>query len=156
MEFSFDLDGVQQLREELDDLEDRWTTQERWIVGTAVNYAVFLEAGTRHMDPKPFFRPALHAYRSNLRAAIAADSRTTLEEIGSADELVQTIAFGLERRIKRIITKKGLIDTGTLRVSVQAIPGVDGGQLPTVEDIPTDEQGNAIDPRAEASFEVDA
>jgi len=43
----------------------------------------------------------------------------SLEEIDSVDELVRTIAFGLERRIKRIITVKGLVDTGTMRESVR-------------------------------------
>lgn len=85
------------------------------------------------MDPKPFFRPALFAYRSNLRAAIAADTETTLEEIDSAEELVQTVAFGLERRIKRIITAKKLVDTGAMRASVQAVRT--RGELPALKEV---------------------
>ena len=118
-EFVADIDRA---IEEIDDVQDRYTGGGTWFVGTAVEYAIYLEFGTRDMDPKPFVRPAFLAYQSNLAAAIAADTETTLEEIDSADELVQVIAFGLERRIKQIIRAKGLIDTGALRASVQAVP----------------------------------
>jgi len=116
-----DLDGMADLQAEVRDRADDLDEPGQWYVGTAVNYAIYLELGTAKMDPKPFIRPAAHAYQSNLRAAIAADTETTLEQIDSAEELVKTVAFGLERRIKRIITRKGLIDTGALRASVAAV-----------------------------------
>jgi hypothetical protein len=122
-EFDHNLDGLDQQIAQLEREREAWEDDgTEWYVGTAVEYAIYLEVGTSKMDPKPFLRPALHAYESNLRAAIAADTKTTVEEIDSVDELVQTIAFGLERRVKRIITQKGLIDTGALRASVQAVP----------------------------------
>lgn len=144
-DLSLELEGLEETLEELDRLQERWTGGGSWVVGTAVEYSIFLEFGTSKMDPKPFMRPALHAYRANLRKAIAADTNTTLEEIDSADELVRVIAFGLERRIKRIITSKGLIETGTLRASVQAVPGTDVGQLPSADE---------VDPAASADIEV--
>ncbi|QLH82463.1 hypothetical protein [Halosimplex pelagicum] len=146
-ELSLMVEGIEETIEELERLEERWTGGGPWVVGTAVEYAVYLEFGTSKMDPKPFVRPAIHAYRSNLQAAIAADTNTTLDAIGSAEELVQTIAYGLERRIKRIITAKGLIETGTLRASVQAVPGDDVDQLPTADE---------VNPEASADLEVSA
>lgn len=125
-DISFDADtfvaDIESAIEEVEDIQERYTGGETWFVGSAVEYAIYLEFGTRDMDPKPFLRPALLAYQSSLEAAIAADTETTLDAIDSVDELVQTIAFGLERRIKRIIKGKGLIDTGALRASIAAVP----------------------------------
>lgn len=118
---------------DLEDLEERYTDGETLYVGTAVGYSVYLEFGTRDMDPKPFVRPALAAYAGSLEAAIAADTNTTLDQIDSVDELVRTVAFGLERRIKRIITTKGLIDTGALRASVAVVAAE--GELKTRADV---------------------
>lgn len=142
-DFDFDAD-FEDLVERLDDLQEDVGQAGTHFVGTAVEYGVFLEFGTSKMDPKPFFRPALAAYRANLVRALEADTRKDIEDIDSADELAQTVALGLERRIKRIITQKGLIETGTLRASVQATPAP--GQLPTADE---------VDP-AESSFEVSA
>jgi hypothetical protein len=145
--FELEVQGLDELAAELDRLEEQWTDGLPWLVGTAVEYSIYLEFGTSDMNPKPFVRPALLVYRANLEAAIATDTQTTLEEIGSADELVRTTAFGLERRIKRIITQKGLIETGTLRASVKAIPGTDTGALLDADD---------ADPTASADVEVSA
>lgn len=145
--FDHNLDGLADHVGDLEEEQERWTGGEVWAVGTAVEYSVYVEFGTSKMDPRPFFRPALFAYEANLAAAIESDTETSLDEIDSVDELVRTVAFGLERRIKRIITRKGLVDTGTMRASVLAVPGPDVGQLPTADDLETDEEGNPIDAR---------
>lgn len=147
-DFDLELQGMQGVLDELDDLEERWTGPERWVVGTAVNYSIYLEMGTRHMDPKPFFRPALSELRmQGIGGFIAHNTRTNIDEIDDIGGLVRKLAFALERRIKEIITAKGLIETGTLRASVKAVPGTDVSQLPTAEDINAD---------AAADFEVTA
>lgn len=130
-----DVDGLEQTIEKLDRLEERWTDDSRWVVGTAVEYAVYLEFGTSKMDPKPFFRPALQEARRDIEGFIRDNTRTTVSEIDDVQELVRAVAFALERRVKEIITRKGLIDTGTLRASVQAVPGANPGELPTADEI---------------------
>ena len=157
--FDLDLDGLLDVQESLDDLEDRWTGHDRWVVGTRVEYGIYLEFGTRYMDPKPFFRPAVNELKlQGVRGFIAHNTRTSIENIDSAGELVRVLALALERRIKEIITQKGLIDTGTLRASVAALPGGSVGDLPAVDDIERDDDGNPVDfgPAARADFEVNA
>lgn len=146
-ELNLDLDGLEETYEALDRLEDRWTGGGRWVVGTGVEYAIYLEFGTRHMDPKPFLRPAVTELQRGVGQFIRANTNTTLEEIDDVEELLRTIAFGLERRIKEIITQKGLVATGTLRASVSALPLADANMLPTAED---------VDPVATEDFEVSA
>lgn len=172
MGFEMNTSGFDAWEAELRQERQQWSGGPRWVVGTAVEYAIYLEFGRGRvtaddgealrfededgdviyrqsvgpMDPKPFFRPAVAAYQANLAAAIDSDTETTFEEIDSIDELVRTIALGLERRIKRIITAKGLVDTGTLRASVMALPTT-AGDLPRADE---------VDPAATADIEVGA
>jgi hypothetical protein len=141
-DFGFDAD-FDELVETLEDMQDEVGQSGTFFIGTAVEYAVYLEFGTSKMDPKPFFRPALAEARRDLSGFIRDNSRKTIEEIDSADELARTIAFALERRVKQIITEKGLIETGTLRASVSAVP--DPGNLPSADE---------VDPDGSAAVEV--
>ncbi|QLH77455.1 hypothetical protein HZS55_09170 [Halosimplex rubrum] len=147
-DIDLELDGLDALETRIEELQEDYREPDNWFVGTAVEYAIFLEFGTSKMDAKPFVRPAVHAYQSNLEAAIATDTRKTLDDIDSAEELVQTIAFGLERRIKRIITAKGLIETGTMRASVKAVDNPT--RLPDADQV---DPGDAV---ATADVEVSA
>ena len=66
---------------------------------------------------------------------IEKNSSYEMGDIDDVDDLVKTLAFALQRRIQEIITKKGLVDTGTLRISVKAIPGTDLNQLPSADEV---------------------
>jgi hypothetical protein len=108
------------------------------------------------MDPTPFFRPVIAEVNRSVEAFVAANTGTTVEEIDSADELVRIVALAIERRVKEVIRDKGLIDTGTLRASITALPNVDVGALPNADDIGFDDGGNAIDygTQARANIEI--
>jgi len=73
------------------------------------------------MDARPYFRPAVTEARRDMSEFVADNSGTTIRQIDSAEELVETIGLALERRVKEIITRKGIIDTGTLRASIRAV-----------------------------------
>lgn len=140
--------GLDALEAELEERQARWASGGEWVVGTAVEYSVYLEYGTSRMDPKPFFRPALNEARwKGIPAFIDDHTRKDPDDITSAAELVKTLALALERRVKEIITIRGLVDTGTLRASVQAVPRTDIGQLPSADE---------VDPDASATIEVSA
>jgi len=74
------------------------------------------------MDPRPFFRPVINDARIDTEGFLNRNTQTSVSEIDSADRLVRTLALAIERRVKEIITEKGLIDTGTLRASITAVP----------------------------------
>jgi len=117
--------------EEVEDLIDDVDSDREFLVGTGVEYSVFLEFGTSKMDPKPFFQPAINEVRlEGVRGFIAHNTRTTLEAQDSLDDVLRVLALAIERRVKEIITRKGLIDTGTLRASVIAVSGGDPSVLP--------------------------
>lgn len=154
--FDAELTGLTSLVDELDDIEDRWAGESHWLVGTGVEYAVYLEFGTRDMDPRPFVGPVVNEVRTQgIDGFLRANTRTSVDAITSADGLVRALALAMERRIKELITEKGLIDTGTLRASIRAVPGTAVGDLPTADDIGVDEQGNPIDAGATAQFEIE-
>lgn len=135
-----EINGMQDTLAELDELKRDFTGGGEWVVGTAVEYAIYLEFGTSKMDPKPFFRPALREVRTRgVEGFVESNSDTSIESIDSAEELVQTLAFALERRIKEIITRKTLVDTGTLRASVLAVP------LGGVDNLPGEDEFSGFD-----------
>lgn len=125
-----DVRGEAALFEELDELADDFSDAGDWVVGTAVEYAAANEFGTATRDARPFFRPALSELRGDVAGFIDDNSQTDIDEIDSGDELVATVAFALERRIKEIVTRKGIVDTGTLRASILAVPRGAVGDLP--------------------------
>jgi len=96
------------------------------------------------MDAKPFFRPAVVEAKRDLSEFVRSNTKKTLQQIDDPPELVRTIAYAIERRVKEIITEKGLIQTGTMRASVKAVKGGPGA-LPDEDD---------IDPGATATAEV--
>jgi hypothetical protein len=120
-DFEFELNGITNLKEEFADEIEDWSDSGSVYVGTAVEYSIYLEYGTSNMDPRPYFRPALAEAKEDLTAFIGDHTDTSVAAIETADKLVSTIALAIERRVKEIITEKGLIDTGTLRASISAV-----------------------------------
>jgi phage gpG-like protein len=135
--FQLQIQGLQNLRESLDDLEADLTGERRFLVGTNVSYAIFLEFGTKKMDPRPFFRPAIaEIRRKGVDDFLQDNTQLSAKRIENLDSLVRALALALERRVKQIITEKGIIDTGTLRASIAAVPGGDKNDLATEADLP--------------------
>jgi hypothetical protein len=96
-----------------------------------------LEFGTKKMDPRPFFRPAISELRrQGVDDFLKSNTRLTAERIEDLDSLVTAVALAMERRVKEIITEKSIIDTGTLRASIAAVPGGEVGDLATEDDLP--------------------
>lgn len=131
MNLELNLDGLEAAINRLDELEDDVETLTTYTVGTAVEYSVYLEFGTSKMDAKPYFRPAINEVRAQgVDGFIAHNTRTSVETLPDADAVIRVLALALERRVKEIITEKGLIDTGTLRASIVAVRGGDPSVLP--------------------------
>jgi len=126
-DFETELESFNRVLDSLNDIERQLDPGELVVVGSAVNYSVFLEFGTSDMDPKPFFRPALAELRvKGVEGFIESSGilrNKEFSDVEDAGEVVDALALTLERRIKEIITEKGLIDTGTLRASIVAVSG---------------------------------
>jgi hypothetical protein len=130
-DFEVEVEGFRRVLESLEDIQDDIRGAGTVTIGTGVEYAVYLEFGTSDMDPKPFFRPALAELRvQGVERFLRSNTNLSAEQIDELETLVDAVGLALERRIKEIITKKSLIDTGTLRASILAIPGDDASKLP--------------------------
>ena len=108
--------GVGMLLDGFSDLKDAAQVQ-TWVVGTRVEYSVYLEFGTSRMPPYPFMRPAVEHVMSNEADAIA-------DQADSVGEVISGIAKAIERRAKHYATT-GVppgpdVQSGTLRSSIQA------------------------------------
>jgi hypothetical protein len=140
----FELSGADSNARELRNNAEEWSEPARYYVGTNVEYAIYLEYGTSKMDPKPFFRPVIAEARRDLNAFIRDNTDFKGQNIDSPDKLVKVVAFAIERRVKEVITEKGLIDTGAMRASVRATKAP--GELPDAEE---------VDPDAEQDISID-
>lgn len=158
-DFDLSLDGLDEIIEELDDLEDSVETITTFTVGTAVEYSLYLEFGTSKMDAKPFVRPALAEVRAQgVDGFISRNTGTSVNALDDIDSVLRVLALSLERRIKEIITRKGLIDTGTLRASIVAVRGGDPTRLPDASEFSgfdEDNQAPATAGRAVAEEPID-
>jgi len=99
--FEVEVDA-QSTRDALDDLEEKWSTERVYVVGTDVEYAVYLEFGTRHMPPYPFVRPALRELEANPNSIISRNSGfNTVDELPNADTLVKVVATALASQVEK-------------------------------------------------------
>lgn len=148
-EFSLDLGGFERALDEIDGTIEDLETQKHYLVGTAVEYSIYLEAGTSKMDAKPFFGPAINEVRlQGVDGFIRHNTRTSVEALDTVDDVLKVLALALERRVKEIITQKGLIDTGTLRASIVAVPGVDPSVLPDASEFSGFDEDSPAPPSA--------
>jgi len=156
MGFDVDVQGFDAAIEELKDIEDDLGQGGPWVVGTAVNYSIYLEFGTSRMRARPFVRPVLSEVRTQgIEDFIQDNTRTSVAQIDDVNELVRVLALSMERRIKEVITEKGLIDTGTLRASVAAVPGESVDVLPEAGDIDASGEGLPSDVGPEIRSEIE-
>jgi isopropylmalate/homocitrate/citramalate synthase len=79
-----------------------------WVVGTTVEYSVYVEFGTSKMAAQPYLRPAVEAARRK------ADR--VFERAESTDAAVKDLALLIEAEAKR----RCPVDTGNLRASIRA------------------------------------
>lgn len=113
--------GLAKLEEEFQRLAGaaRAEGDAEWWVGTTVEYAIFPELGTRYMTARPYFVPALNELMTEL--GLEGMTQEYFHALIADDpQLIPTIAFELERRVKAWIKKQHLIDTGNLHGSIAA------------------------------------
>jgi len=132
-EFEVSVDGLEETKAELDALLEQVDSDAVFRVSSGAEYSVFLEFGTEHMPPYPFFRPALREFRANPEAFLLRNTQfSDLGEIKDGDELVEAIALALESQIKTNATASATdrspgtdadhpqVQTGNLRAGIKA------------------------------------
>ena len=123
------------VRDALADLEDEYTTERVEVVGSNVEYGVYLEFGTEKMQPYPWFRPAVREFKLDPEGFITDNSGfSSVEEIPDADTLVKTVASALESKMEANVSAVSASDrspgthpdhpkrqTGNLVNSIEAV-----------------------------------
>jgi len=130
------LEGLQEtaraFRELEDEIDDDGVT---YVVGSAVEYGVYLEFGTEKMSPRPWFRPAIREFRANPQQFILDNTDFgSIDEIETTEELVRVVAIAAENQLSKNVSagtatdrspgtksESPARDTGTLVNSIQAI-----------------------------------
>jgi len=100
VEIDLELDGVGSLQSKFEELEQRAEDPGTYVVGTNVEYGVFLEFGTEDMPPYPFFRPAIREFKANPEQLIRRHTGfTSIDQIPNEQALVEAIANSLAEQM---------------------------------------------------------
>lgn len=83
-------------------------TEAKWVVGTNVEYSVYVEFGTSRMAAQPYLRPAVESARRK--------SERIFSQADSISGYVRDLALFIEADAKR----RCPVDTGNLRASIRA------------------------------------
>jgi phage gpG-like protein len=118
MRWGVTLTGLSQTIKALESLRFQFADGVTYVAGPTVEYAVFHELGTSKMKARPFARPAAERVQANPSLAGQFVEANSLLEVNE-EELVKATALAVEQEMVRTITRKGIIDTGTLRESVK-------------------------------------
>lgn len=117
MSFDISLTGLAAAIDILRSLSIEFDDGAIYVVGPTVHYAVYHELGTVHMDARPFARPAAERVQANLESKVGEFLEGDL--LGADEEAIaKATALAVEAEMKRIITQKGIVDTGAMRASV--------------------------------------
>lgn len=87
--------GLKQVLGGLESLVDDLEGDVVYVVGSSVEYAVYLEFGTSKMQAYPWLGPAVNDFKSNPTGMVNPDG------VESAGQLVEEIALALERQAKK-------------------------------------------------------
>jgi len=76
-----------------------------YVVGSDVEYLVYLEFGTRYMPPYPSVRPALRELEANPNSIVSRNSGfNSVDELPNADTLVKVVANSLAGQIEKNVS----------------------------------------------------
>jgi len=137
MKIDAELDGLQATAQAFRELEEQYDGDGvTYVVGSGVEYGVYLEFGTEDMPPYSWFRPAIREFRANPERFIMDNTDFgSIDDIETTQELVEAVAISLENRMKDNVNAQKasadrspgveddhpMRDTGTLTASIQAV-----------------------------------
>lgn len=113
MSFSISVTGISAALDLFESVRMQWDDDTLYIAAPTVDYAVYQEQGTSHIDARPFMRPAAEA--------VAADPERFLNKYGPQTPQagpIETLAIAVQNEAKIIADRKGVRDSGTLINSI--------------------------------------
>lgn len=136
-DFNLELDGFEKTKQQFEELRERYDGDGvTYVVGTSVEYGVYLEFGTEKMSPKPWFRPAIREFKANPESFLLDNTEFgSVDEIETTEELVKAVSFALQTKMTANVNAQDPSadrspgvdpdhpsrDTGNLSASIQAV-----------------------------------
>lgn len=102
------LAGLSSALDVLGSFKEAFTTSDTYVVGTDVEYSIYVEFGTSNMRAQPYMRPAVETVMNNKADDILASA-------SNLDEGLELLAHAIEDEAKR----RCPVDTGNLRASIE-------------------------------------
>lgn len=110
------ISGLSSVRSTFNKLGVKWGGDAVYLVGTNVEYSIYVEFGTSRQRPQPYLRPAVREWQRSPAGFIVRNRGVHPGDINSLDEFVKQSALAIERRAKDIVPVK----SGNLRGSIRA------------------------------------
>lgn len=99
-------------------LKMEWSGNTLYIAGPTVEYAVEQELGTRHIEARPYMRPAAERVQADPEAYANRMASSHGIDISSEEGFVRALTLAVQNEGKRIADAKGVRDTGALIASI--------------------------------------
>lgn len=132
-----DMDGFEQTKAAFEELREQYDGDGvTYVVGTTVEYGVYLEFGTEDMPSYEWFRPAVREFKRDPEGFIEdTTGYTSIDEIPNTQSLIEAISTGLANRMTDNVNAQDASadrspgtdpehpkrDTGNLTASIQAV-----------------------------------
>lgn len=107
MSWGAKLIGFNAVMDMFDSIQTRIEGNAVYVVGTNVEYAVWVETGTTKMEAQPYLRPAMNEADRNIKSIVG--------DAGSTNEAVKRVALFIERKA----AENAPVDTGNLQASIR-------------------------------------
>jgi hypothetical protein len=136
-DFDLELDGFEKTKQRFEELRERYDGDGvTYVVGTAVEYAIYLEFGTENMPPYSWFRPAIREFKANPESFLLDNTDfSSVDEIETTEGLVKAVSFALQTKMTANVNAQDPSadrspgvdpdhpsrDTGNLSASIQAV-----------------------------------
>jgi len=95
-----DIDGIPSTIEAIEDIKPTIAETEVWRVSATAPYAPYLERGTRHHPPYPFFKPAIRAFQAAPRTYVHKTIGKDIDRMDDVGNVVEAIAEGLALQMR--------------------------------------------------------
>jgi len=127
VQLDIDVSGIIDVSETIEDLKPQVGETEVWRVKVGAPYGIYLERGTRHHPPYPFFKPAIRQFQATPRTFVFKNLGRDINRMDDVSDVVEAVAEALALQMRINVAAQRL--SGRSPGTHPAHPQIRTGQL---------------------------